>query len=223
MKRPLAIGGLVLVAAAGATWAGLSLRAGDRPAASDTPRDPPIVSKDVPDTAPARPAADEVSADPQDAATDAGTTPMAARVAVLGVLNKRNGVSRDITLKPGQAGRIGDVIVRLRACEKTAPWEPEQLTGAFVQLDVRGADAHWRRAFSGWLYKERPALNVVIHPVYDVWPKSCTTTFPETAPSVPARASSAKKSPASAPAADPAEDTPADEPVEESAAPSNAM
>ena len=29
-----------------------------------------------------------------------GTTPMAQRVAVLGLLNKRNGIVRDLTLKP---------------------------------------------------------------------------------------------------------------------------
>src|SRR3712207_9503090 len=49
----------------------------------------------------------------------AGTTPMAERVAVLGLLNKRNGISREITLKPGQAVRVGDAIVRLRACERS--------------------------------------------------------------------------------------------------------
>ena len=31
----------------------------------------------------------------------AGTTPMPERVAVLGLLNKRNGLSRDLTLRPG--------------------------------------------------------------------------------------------------------------------------
>lgn len=112
----------------------------------------------------------------------AGATPMAERVAVVGLLNKRNGETRDLTLKPGQATRVGDVIVRLRACERTAPWEQEQYTGAFVQMDVRGSDAKWRRAFSGWLFKERPALNVVLHPIYDVWPKSCTMSFPDTGP-----------------------------------------
>ncbi|VXC41138.1 conserved hypothetical protein [Sphingomonas sp. 8AM] len=221
MKRPLAIGGLVVVAAAGVTWAGLGLRPGARTPAPDMP----IVSKAIPETLPdagSPPAADEVRADAQDIPVDAGTTPMAQRVAVLGLLNKRNGVSRALTLRPGQAGRVGDVIVRLRACEKTAPWEPEQLTGAFVQLDVRGIDGHWRRAFSGWLYKERPALNVVLHPVYDVWPRSCATTFPGTAPSAPASPSSAKKSPPPASAGAVDEDA-ADEPVEESAAPSNAM
>ena len=222
MKRALAIGGLVVVAAAGVTWAGLSLRSDPQ---APTP-DAPIVSKAVPDTLPdaaPTPAADEVQADTQDTPVDSGTTSMAQRVAVLGLLNKRNGVSRALTLRPGQAGRIGDVIVRLRACEKTAPWEAEQLTGAFVQLDVRGVDGHWRRAFSGWLYKERPALNVVLHPVYDVWPRSCTTTFPGTAPSAAASPSSARKSPAPASAAAAADEEAADEPVEESAAPSNAM
>jgi hypothetical protein len=112
----------------------------------------------------------------------AGTTPMAQRVAVIGVLNKRNGASRDVTLRPGGVARVGDVVVRLRACDRTAPWEAEQLTGAFVQMDVRGPDRAWRRGFSGWLFKERAALNVVQHPIYDVWTKSCTMSFPETGP-----------------------------------------
>ena len=135
-----------------------------------------------------------------DGASTAGNTPMAERVAVVGLLNKRNGVARDLTLKPGQAVRVGDAVVRLRACEETAPWERDHLTGAFVQLDVRGADRHWRRTFSGWLYKERPSLNVVQHPIYDVWTKSCTMSFPDKGPdttslSEPAPRSSAKKSP----------------------------
>src|SRR3546814_7845176 len=77
---------------------------------------------------------------PRTAVSEAGATPMAQRVAVLGLLNKRNGESRDITLQPGQAVRVGDVIVRLRACEETASWEQAHYTGAFVQLDVRQLD-----------------------------------------------------------------------------------
>ncbi len=152
------------------------------------------------------------------AALTAGATPMAERVAVLGLLNKRNGQARDITLKPGQAVRAGDVILRLRACEKTAPWESEPYTGAFAQVDVRESDGKWKRAFSGWLYKERPALNVVQHPVYDVWVKSCAMTFPETGgeevrPSGNGGAAKASSAPKSAetpatPEASPAEPSP---------------
>nr|WP_245409646.1 DUF2155 domain-containing protein [Allosphingosinicella vermicomposti] len=155
-----------------------------------------------------------------------GTTPMAERVAVLGFLNKRNGIARDVTLKPGQAVRVGDFIVRLRACETTAPYEVQQLTGAFVQLDVPGTDGQYRRVFSGWLYKESPSLNVVEHPVYDVWPKSCAMTHPagaESAPSAaPSTASSAPKSgPAVGEAAVEEASPPVAAPMRESPAPSD--
>jgi len=109
-------------------------------------------------------------------------TPMKDRVAVLGLLNKRNGIWRDLKMHPGQAVRVGDVIIRLRACETTAPWEDQKLTGAFVQTDVLGVDKKWRRIFSGWLFKESPSLNVVEHPIYDVWPKSCVMQYPDTGP-----------------------------------------
>jgi hypothetical protein len=108
-----------------------------------------------------------------------GTTPMRERVAVIQLLNKRNGISRDLPMRPGQAVRVGDVIVRLRACETTAPWEEQRLTGAFVQVDVADTQDQFRRIFSGWLYKESPSLNVVEHPVYDVTPRSCAMTHPE--------------------------------------------
>ena len=109
-------------------------------------------------------------------------TPMAERVATIGLLNKRNGLWRDLVMKPGEAVHIGDVVVRLKACDKTAPWEPETYTGAFVQLIVNGSDDKWRKVFSGWLFKESPSLNVVEHPIYDVWVKACTMRHPDTGP-----------------------------------------
>jgi hypothetical protein len=144
----------------------------DKPAA---PVPAPVVK---PAAAPARPAAAPA------AVQEAGVTPMAERVAVLGFLNKRNGIERDLSLKPGQSVRVrDDVIVRLRACETTPPWQFDRWTGAFVQVDVRQPEGGWKRVFSGWLYKESPSLNVVEHPVYDVWPKSCVMTFPDAATS----------------------------------------
>jgi hypothetical protein len=165
-----------------------------------------------------------VAVGPDGSTLDAAATPMKDRVAIIGILNKRNGVAREFKLKPGQAARVDDVIVRLRACERTAPWETDQLTGAFIQLDAQQPDKSYRRVFSGWLYKERPALNVVQNPVYDVWPKSCEMTFRDSGPdTVPAGSpgesnrSSAKKLPSTegAPSESPAEVSP-------SAAPSNA-
>ena len=133
------------------------------------------------------------SLDPQPAASSSPTataeeiaetakdaTPMAERVATIGLLNKRNNLSKDFKLKPGQSVTEGPVIIRLSACERTAPWELPQETGAFVQVDIqdRRQTAH-RRVFSGWLFVESPSLNVVEHPIYDVWVKDCEMSFPE--------------------------------------------
>ena len=108
-----------------------------------------------------------------------GATPMAQRVATIGLLNKRNNLSQDFELRPGGVVEEGPVILTLSACERTAPWEMVKETGAFVQLDVleRGQSEH-TRVFSGWLFKESPSVNEVEHPIYDVWVKDCAMRFP---------------------------------------------
>lgn len=147
-------------------------------------------------------------------------TPMAERVATIGLLNKRNNLSQDLTMKPGESRRVGNVIVRLAACERTAPWEMPRETGAFVQVLVRdtGNADSWRKVFSGWLFKESPSLNVVEHPVYDVWVKDCAMRFPGDERTAPVTAASdAKPKPVATPSsAAPSPATPS------SAAPSSA-
>lgn len=137
-------------------------------------------------------------------------TPMEERVATLGLINKRNNKSQDIEMRPGESRRIGDVVLRLSACERTAPWEDPAETGAFVQVLVSerpdtGEEPVFRRIFSGWLYKNSPGLNVVEHPVYDIWVKDCAMSFPgeDDGPAADAPARSAPAAPA-APATEPA-------------------
>jgi hypothetical protein len=175
----LLLGGVAGLLLLGGAAVALQNENAPAPVSTEAPKAEPSPEAAASPAAPGRPAARAGQAAPD---YNRGTTPMAERVAVVGLLNKRNGLWRDLTMKPGQAVRVGDAIVRLRACETTAPWETQQLTGAFVQVDVRGADQKWRRAFSGWLYKESPSLNVVEHPIYDVWPKSCTMTHPDIGP-----------------------------------------
>ena len=141
-------------------------------------------------------------------------TPMTERTATIGLLNKRNNIAQDLTMRPGETRRIGDVMVALKACERTAPWELPQETGAFVQVFVQQAgsnQASFGRVFSGWLFKESPSLNVVEHPIYDVWVKDCAMRFPgEEGVATPAaertgapRPARATASPAAAPAPTP--------------------
>ncbi len=165
---------------AGAGLAALNAQqaaSGNSVAPAPAPSAPPSKASSPPAKAPtvAKPA-------PRALPPTSKTTPMAERVAIIGLLNKRNGLWRDLTMKPGQAIRIGPAVIRLSACETTAPWELEQLTGAFVQLIVLDTDDKWRKYFSGWLYKETPSLNVIEHPVYDVWIKECRMRHPDVGP-----------------------------------------
>jgi hypothetical protein len=147
-------------------------------------------------------------------------TPVKDRVATLGLINKRNNITQDVVMKPGESRRIGNVIIKLATCERTAPWEDPQETGAFVQVFVEERASiqdrlAWHKVFSGWLFHNSPSLNVVEHPVYDVWIKDCAMKFPgeEEDPSAAStRAAKPKAKSAPAPAEAPADD---DAPVEE--------
>lgn len=141
---------------------------------SDQPPAPRPVETEVPEDL------QSSSAPPQPAGEAGLGTPMEERVATIGLLNKRNNLSQDLEMKPGESRRVGDVIVRLSACERTAPWEMPNETGAFVQVLVRDKEDEdsWNRIFSGWLFKRSPSINVVEHPIYDVWVKDCAMSFP---------------------------------------------
>ena len=139
-------------------------------------------------------------------------TPVKDRVATLGLLNKRNNLSQDVVLKTGEAKRIGNVTIRLATCERSLPWETPPEVGAFVQVFVEEREKSdqalaWRKVFSGWLFKNSPSLNVVEHPVYDVWVKDCAMKFPgeEDSPTpAPAASASSAAKPAGSASATPA-------------------
>ena len=170
-------------------------------ACSSEPPKPEAVATEVPEEL-------QGAAPAQIAADIEGATPMRERVATIGLLNKRNNISQDLVMKPGESRRIGDIIVRVSACERTAPWEMPQETGAFVQvlIEGKGEDAgNWRKIFSSWLFKNSPSLAVVEHPIYDVWVKDCAMRYPgEAAPATP-RSSPPSQAPSPAASATSAE------------------
>jgi hypothetical protein len=134
-------------------------------------------------------------------------TPVKDRVATIGLLNKRNNESQDLVMKSGDSRRVGNVIVRLASCERTLPWESPPEVGAFVQVFVEeraktSEPLSWYKVFSGWLFKNSPSLNVVQHPIYDVWVKDCAMKFPGEEEDPLAAVSSAAK-PAGKPGAAP--------------------
>lgn len=117
-------------------------------------------------------------------AAEPPTLPLDARQAVIGVLDKRLGKTENFTLKPGETFQFGRISGVLRTCETSKPYEPKQ-SAAFLQVEEQGQALGGRAApaakqiFSGWLFAEANSRNPMIHPVYDVWLKSCTMYAPE--------------------------------------------
>ena len=127
-------------------------------------------------------------------------TPNKDRVVTLAVLNKRNNEATELVMKPGESRRMGNLVVKVATCEKSLPWEQPQEIGAFVQVFVEERASTeeklaWHKVFSGWLFRNSPALNAVQHPVYDVWVKDCAMKYPgeEESPADFASSSSAAK------------------------------
>ena len=159
----------------------------------------------APEPAPAAPPAAKAAPAPQPAArTRAGVAPLSERTAVIAALDKRLGTTGEFTLKPGQRFTFGRLSGVLRTCERTQPFERKQ-SSAFVQLVEQPLASGGQAAgkpvlvFSGWLFAESPSLNPVVHPVYDVWLKSCTMRFPD-GPKAPS-SSTGRKNPSASKAA----------------------
>lgn len=171
----------------------------------------------IPAVLAAQPAAEMAAAEKAAAAKPAPratttTRPVATpaptnRTAVIGVLDKRLGTTAEFTLKPGERFSFGRIAGILQTCDKTQPFERPQ-SAAFVQVAETPAPVQGKpqgaakSIFSGWLFAESPSLNPFVHPVYDVWLKSCTMRFPDgpKAPSSSTGNSSGRKAPKPAPA-----------------------
>ena len=76
-------------------------------------------------------------------------------------------------------GRVGETVrfrtldIAIRRCQRTPPDEPPE-RAAFLQIyDIDPETGDRTMAFSGWMFKSKPALSAMDHPIYDVWVKDC--------------------------------------------------
>ncbi len=76
--------------------------------------------------------------------------------------------------KVGETVRFRTLDIVIRRCQRTPPGEPPE-RAAFLQIyDTDPETGKRALAFSGWMFKSRPALSAMDHPIYDVWVKDCT-------------------------------------------------
>nr|WP_132950410.1 DUF2155 domain-containing protein [Rhodovulum bhavnagarense] len=96
-------------------------------------------------------------------------TEVAASGAVLRWLDRVSGETVDLSLSPGQVGRVGRLSVVLGECRYPAD-NPASDAFAFLTIHEEGQD---RPLFSGWMLASSPALNALDHPRYDIWVLRC--------------------------------------------------
>ena len=111
---------------------------------------------------------------------------------MIAALNKRNGQVQRFEVKPGNAVSFGGLTIRRPHLRDRAAVGSAKQTAAFLQIDEavvqprtaqrRSRNPLPRRVFSGWMFAESPSLNPLADPLYDVWVKSCTMSFPDTGP-----------------------------------------
>jgi len=91
--------------------------------------------------------------------------------AELRVLDKLTGDVIDMSLRIGETGKLGFLLVTLNACR----YPTDNPAGdAYAELMVRYRED--APVFSGWMLAAAPALNAMDHPRYDVWPLRCMTS-----------------------------------------------
>lgn len=92
---------------------------------------------------------------------------------VLQGLDKETARIRTFGGRVGETVRFRTLDIAIRRCQRKPPDEPPE-RAAFLQIyDIDPETGDRTMAFSGWMFKSKPALSAMDHPIYDVWVKDC--------------------------------------------------
>ncbi len=104
--------------------------------------------------------------------------------AILQAVDKTTAETLRFEAKVGKPVRYQGLMVTVRACETTAPDEPQ--SDSFANLEVQSqpkappgrSRPPAREVYKGWMSAVSPGLNPFGHPVYDLWLVSCKVSAP---------------------------------------------
>ena len=208
MNRPrlgLLLGGVaVAVAVSAATWGQAQpttdpidqvLQGGSSPAAKSKPRDEATPAPDKGTAAASAAVASQEEDNPEVESAAPAQKPAAAKpiepmkrpryaVAVIQALDKVTAETVRFEAPVNQPVRYKALIFTVRACETTAPDEPDSDAIAHVEIDnqPKGPEGAppppTRQVFRGWMFASSPGLNLFQHPIYDAWLIACKTASP---------------------------------------------
>ncbi len=113
-------------------------------------------------------------------AQEAGQTPPEPRPsgaaessgAVFRALDKVSGATTDLTIRVHETQAFGKLDITLSDCRFPAD---DPSSNAWAHLTITDSSSR-TTVFSGWMIASSPALSALVHPRYDVWLLSCTTS-----------------------------------------------
>jgi hypothetical protein len=146
------------------------------PPAPPPPPSPPEPDDEAEDPRPSRPAAAQPPPEP--------LKRQRYDAAILQGVDKITAETLRFEAKVGEPLRYKGLILTVRACETTAPDEPQP--DAIAHLEVLSQPEGMagrlptaaRMVFRGWMYASSPTLHPFEHPVYDLWLIACKTASP---------------------------------------------
>ena len=105
-----------------------------------------------------------------------------APAAVIQAIDKVTARSIRFVAPVGKPVRYQNLVFTVRACEMSAPDEPQPDSFAYIVVDSqpRQPGAAARQVYRGWMFANSPGLHPLEHPVYDAWLISCSAAPPAT-------------------------------------------
>jgi hypothetical protein len=90
--------------------------------------------------------------------------------ATLQALDKVNARGEALTLKVGDSGHFGSLIISVRGCYVRTADRPADAT-AFLIIKDQHPDAP---GFTGWMLRSEPSMSMLAHPIYDIRVTGCS-------------------------------------------------
>ena len=90
--------------------------------------------------------------------------------ATLQALDKVNARAEPLTLKVGDSGHFGSLIISVRGCYVRTADRPPDAT-AFLVIRDQHPDAP---SFVGWMLRSEPSMSMLAHPIYDIRVTGCS-------------------------------------------------
>ncbi len=94
---------------------------------------------------------------------------VAQGTAEIAVLDKIEGVTKDLAVKVGQSVTYGSLTIAVQACVVRPPDQPADAAAFLVITDSHPDEP----GFRGWSLENEPWVSMLQHPVYDVWVRGC--------------------------------------------------